>query len=390
MLNIVHFTHGKVNPFGESGMSRTVYFLNKYQKMSGHNSQIWSVVDRVKTHEKYMRDEYVTIEMFARTNLFNFSTQKIVEHIKSNRNAIDIVHFHLMWLFDKNIVAKYLRKFGIPYIVTTHGAYAMTSIRNMWWKKAPAKYFYELKFLNKATAIHALCHEELTGLKEFGINRPIFVVPNGIELDEMPTDIDDTHLTVHHSIPKEKIKLAWIGILKPVKNLEGLIEAASILPQTIKNEVCFVLIGPDLRGYEKKLRKLACQYNVESMFYFVGPKFHKDKYDALSSADIYIHPSLSEGISFSILDAMACGKPCILTRTCNMTYYYNQNFFRMVEPWPDDIARGIVEMVECRYEWPQMAINAKRMIREEFTWEKINTRILGHYMRLIEEYSGKK
>lgn len=44
-LNIVHFTHGKVNPFGESGMSWLVYFLNKHQKLSGHNSQILSVVD---------------------------------------------------------------------------------------------------------------------------------------------------------------------------------------------------------------------------------------------------------------------------------------------------------------------------------------------------------
>ena len=209
-----------------------------------------------------------------------------------------------MWMFDKNIVANTLKGLKIPYVVTSHGAYTKDKIKDVWWKKIPAKYAYELNFLNKAAAIHAICFEEMSSLREFGVRTPIFVVPNGIELAEIPNGLNDHYFQKNRRI-KKKIKFLWIGNLKPCKNLDSLILAVSVLPKNIRDNLAFIIIGPegtDAKGYLSYLKKVAINCGVHDLFHFIGPQYGKDKYEAIVSSDIYIHPSLSEVISFSVLE----------------------------------------------------------------------------------------
>lgn len=68
-MNVIHITHGRANPHGHNGISRVVYYMNKYEKIHGINSQIWSIVDKVKSHYTYKRDNFVTVECFPRARI---------------------------------------------------------------------------------------------------------------------------------------------------------------------------------------------------------------------------------------------------------------------------------------------------------------------------------
>ena len=50
-MKIIHIVHGKANPASANGISRVVYYLNKYERLAGIDSQIWAIVDGVKHHE---------------------------------------------------------------------------------------------------------------------------------------------------------------------------------------------------------------------------------------------------------------------------------------------------------------------------------------------------
>ena len=76
-MRVILVTHGKVNPQGHNGISRVVYNLNKYEKQIGIQSEIWSVVDGVKTEELFERSSEVTVDCFPR-----------IKHLRGKNNEI--------------------------------------------------------------------------------------------------------------------------------------------------------------------------------------------------------------------------------------------------------------------------------------------------------------
>ena len=70
-MKICHITHGRVNPDGENGITRTVYSLNKYLNANGVNSAICSFDDNRTLVENFRRDEFTTVKLFPRAKFFN-------------------------------------------------------------------------------------------------------------------------------------------------------------------------------------------------------------------------------------------------------------------------------------------------------------------------------
>jgi hypothetical protein len=69
-MKICHITHGRVNPDGENGITRTVYNLNKYLNNNGVESKILSFNDNTTSMEEFKRDEYTDILLFPRSKFF--------------------------------------------------------------------------------------------------------------------------------------------------------------------------------------------------------------------------------------------------------------------------------------------------------------------------------
>jgi glycosyltransferase involved in cell wall biosynthesis len=90
------------------------------------------------------------------------------------------------------------------------------------------------------------------------------------------------------------------------KGLEYLIEAASILPQT-ERRVQIVIAGDGPQ--RERLEQLVHHLGVTQRVRFLG--FREDVGDLLAASDLVVLPSLREGLSIALLEAMAAGKPII-------------------------------------------------------------------------------
>ena len=97
-MKVCHITHGRVNPDGENGITRTVYSLNKYLNENGVFSEIYSFNDNQKDIEDFVRDEFTTVKLFPRSKYFK--SKEFCNYILSEKFDFDIpqVHFHLMWI----------------------------------------------------------------------------------------------------------------------------------------------------------------------------------------------------------------------------------------------------------------------------------------------------
>lgn len=378
-MKIIHIVHGKVNPTGHNGISRVVYHLNKQEKLQGVDSEIWALVDDAKSHYTHKRDEFVNVECFPRVRL-PWGTNEIIGRLVREKKCIGLVHFHLIWFFDKNIIAAALRKAGIPFIITTHGTYSKPHAYT--GKRSLAKWLFEGNYLNMATEIHTITREEGTGLQKYGYRGRSFVAYNGIDLNEVPSK-RSTDFFVDKDY-RDKVKLIWVGVLREDKNLRGLIEAISLLPIALRDQLVCVLVGPDYKGNASKYMSLAQVLGCAANFDYIGPLYDQQKYDAMESADLFVMPSFSEVFSLAMLDAMACSKPCLVTTGCGYNYFIEDNFFVACEPYSQDIAYGIQEIFGKRDDWPQMGLNGRKAIEEKFNWRSISQVMISNYSRILK------
>ncbi len=376
-MKICHITHGRVNPDGENGITRTVYSLNKYLNANGVTSAIYSFNDNQKEIEDFKRDEFTTVKLFPRAKLFK--SKAFSDFILSDEFDFDVIHFHLMWMIDKNTILAALKKKSIPYIITTHAAYTPDRIDSL--KKKISMKTLEKDYLFNAKLIHALCYEEKGFLRDLNLTQPIYVIPNGISQNEI--EKIQTSQDMSNPYNNEFINLVWVGRIREDKNVLGIAKSLQYIDKKIRNKVKIHIVGNGIESYIKKVKSAIVENNLEDNVIFHGPKYKEEKYRYIINADIYLQPSFSEGISFSILDAMACAKPMILTRQTNMTYYYNENFYLMVEPYPEDIATAIEKLTNDEKMRETLAKNAKKLISTTFNWDSLIAEYKTMYKKVI-------
>lgn len=379
-MKVIHIVHGKANPTSANGISRVVYYLNKYEKMAGIDSQIWAIVDGQKKHTSYKRDEFVTVECFPRVKLW--SGHDIIKRLESEKDSIDIVHFHLIWFYDKNIIMSALHRLGLRSIITTHGTYSTPHAYT--GKRKIARFLFELRYLNMADECHILTREEGTGLRKYGYKGRSFVAYNGYEPTDMPTGerINRDFFRGYPFYGKKIITM--ISVLRRDKNIDLIIRAISMLPDTKRRELAFVLIGPDNKGNAARFNALAAELGVSENFYWIGPLYNDDKYNAMLSSDGYIMASDSEGFSMSVIDAMACGMPMILTSGCNMKYLSEEPFYLMCEPYSQDLSYAIQHFLENPNEMKRFGANAKLVCEKELHWSSIAENMINNYKRITK------
>lgn len=364
-MKICQITHGRVNPDGENGITRTVYNLNKYLNLNGISSSIYSFNDATTKVEDFKRDEFTTVKLFPRAKIIG--SNDFEKLILSDEFDFDVVNFHLMWMTDKNTILKALKKKKIPYIITVHGAYAPNLIDNL--KKKISMLTLEGNFLKNANALHALCNEEKVYLKDLKLEMPIYTIPNGIGDVEIEK-IKNSNM-LENPFEKEFINILWVGRIREDKNVIGIVESLKFLNKDIKEKIRIHIVGNGIESYIKKVNTVVKNNSLEKYVIFHGPKYKEEKYQYILNCDIYMQPSFSEGVSFSILDAMICERPMILSRQTNMTYFYNKNFYLMTEPYPEDIAKAITQLSSNEELMAEFSKNSKKLVQEYFNWETL-------------------
>ena len=140
-------------------------------------------------------------------------------------------------------------------------------------------------------------------------NQISHVVSNGINMkDFKPVPIGDFYQ--RFNIPKNTIKLLFVGRLFPEKSVDTLIKA---VPHIIKKypDTHIMIVGDG--HLRQKLEKLTRELKVEKFITFLGLVNEEDKILAYNACDIFILPSLAELEGMVVLEAKACGKPIIIS-----------------------------------------------------------------------------
>ena len=170
--------------------------------------------------------------------------------------------------------------------------------------------------LTAALPHHTVCvsdqiRRSLLGIRAFRrIANRLGVIHNGIDLRPYSPISPETKRTVRRElgIPEDASVIGSVGLLWHVKGYEYLLKA---MPEIVRRcpQAVLALVGSG--EDEPGLRRLADDLAIAPSVHFLG--WRGDVPRVLPALDVYVQPSLSEGLPMSVLEAGACGLPIVAT-----------------------------------------------------------------------------
>ena len=216
----------------------------------------------------------------------------------------DIVHIHGLWLWPVHKVIRECRRQKVRYVISTRGMLDPWALSVKRWKKLVAMALYQRRDLAHAAALHATADEELRHIRVLGLTQPIIVAPNGVDLPgSMPRlePIDDFKGNT----------AIFLSRLHPGKGLITLADAwAQIKPKGWR----MMVVGPDSCGHKKDVIARLAMHGITGDWKFIDAVDDSIKWRYYRSADLLVHPSISENFGITIAEGLAAGLPVICTK----------------------------------------------------------------------------
>jgi glycosyltransferase involved in cell wall biosynthesis len=174
------------------------------------------------------------------------------------------------------------------------------------------------KILKNATKLLALSKSEENEYLEMGVPlQKIIIVPNGIDLSKFKNLPQRGNFKRKFLIKNAEKVILFLARIHEQKGIDLLLVAFSKLIKSYPN-VKLVFVGPD-DGYLIKAQKLIQELSINEKTKFVGPLYNTDKIEAFIDADVYVLPSKYEGFPNTVLEALLCGTPIIVTTGCGIS-----------------------------------------------------------------------
>jgi glycosyltransferase involved in cell wall biosynthesis len=190
----------------------------------------------------------------------------------------------------------------------------------------------------------------------------------------------------------KRLHLLFVGRLVPYKGADMVIEAVAALPERVRENVRFTVVGD---GAEKgRLERLASNAGVGHIVNFVGWVVQKETLRYYQEADVFCFPSVREFGGAVALEAMACGLPCIVADHAGLGEYVTPSTGCKIKPVSreyvmEKMAENIQLLYEnesLRYEMAQRAVERVR----EFEWQAKARQMAHLYEDLISRKARKE
>ncbi len=281
-------------------------------------------------------------------------------------NKINLIHAHTR---VTQVMAFWLQKStGIPFVTTCHGYYKNRIGRRL----LPA-------WGERAIAISQGVAEHLS--RDFGLPPArIKIISNGVDLEEL-----DASYRRHNT---QSVKLSYgfkagdpvVGIVARLvadKGHEYLIRALPLLiPEFPSLRLLIVGDGP----FRAELEKLVRALNLESQVVFTGSL--KDVTHPLAATDIFVLPATwREGFGLSIVEAMACGKPVIVSNIWSLNTLIQDGITGILIPPKalEPLAAAIKRLLNNNEERIRMSESGRKRVGELFSIHRMAQEIYGLY-----------
>ncbi|MFC1967624.1 glycosyltransferase, partial [Chloroflexota bacterium] len=215
----------------------------------------------------------------------------------------------------------------------------------------------------------------------------IRVVPCGVNL-EMFSPENKKAEKQPSRLPERK-KILFVGRIEPLKGIDNLLKAASILKK--RHDIEVIIIGGDGNSqYMQYLQGLSGDLNITDSIRFLGLVGHEELPGYYNAADVCVVPSYYESFGLVTLESLACGTPVVATDvgSAGSVIHPGINGYRLEDNSPQRLADNIDKILSVK-----RTDKDRISIRETVAgngWANMAGAIDRECREVIKEYSGSR
>ena len=341
---------------------RLQHFLQVGTNLNAEKYEIFNVCVVNRKNSPYLnRVQSVNNHVFHLKRKYDLSIiSRLANFIEENK--IDIVYsIENSSIFVMGLT-KLLKKNPFKLIINTAGApFHDTKLRQLYVRSFYLLNILIMNFL--ASKVIAVSHGEKRLLIKRGARGgKISVVYNGIDLSPYKKSKDQGYLESELDIQEDLPIVGTVARLTPVKGLIYLLRSIPSVLASFPNTRFMIVGGGFLQNsLEEEANKLEIKKNV----LFTGSR--QDVPSLLKFFDIFVLPSLKEGLPFAIIEAMATSIPVIATEVKGNREVVKDGISGILVPSknPQDLAKAIINLLQDKEK-------AKRMGNAGFSRAELN------------------
>ncbi len=298
-----------------------------------------------------------------------FSFLKIAKILK--REKIDIIHTHNTQPFVEGSVGALLSPSVKTIIHTDHARNFPDKKRYMFSEWLVSHFACWVVGVSDNTCQNLIEYEKISPQK-------VVTIPNGIDGSKFDIKIDKE---------KKKKELGLIGF-DPIIGLgvrlaeqKGITYLLRAMPKVIEFFPNIALVIAGEGPLESDLKKEATALGIKKNVHFVGPRL--DMPELLKLFDLYVLPSLWEGLPMVLLEAMAAGCPIIATDVGGNAYAIKDGYNgTLIEPCnPPKLVEAMINLLSQSNLKKIYILNGLQIYRDKFSAEAMTRRYEELYIR---------
>lgn len=289
--------------------------------------------------------------------------------------AADIVHFHSVFQPRQATLARSLRRWGIPYVVTPHGGLMPQVLDRGRYKKQIYSKLVEQPRIRQAAAIAYITPNGEADIRRYvpEFTGPIRWVPNPVDVDRLQEQ--------GWRPESERPLLTFLGRYDVYhKGLDRLAEIARRVPQAD-----FRLYGVEDPRTGPHLNAIR-RYGPPNL-QINDPVFGAEKLAVLGRTTMYIQVSRWEALSISILEALALGAPSAISDSMSMASMFTDNDLGLVLSTSPELAAHQLRQALSRPQRLQAWSDRSQLYaKRNFAPESVARRVIEVYDEALERH----
>lgn len=360
------FPVGKLYPAHSGGVDLSVYRLAKeLSKDSEFNvtvvTRFRGISDEMRERYGVVPDKFIDIEgirvCYFSSNRF-FSLKMYCWFLRYLK-YFDIVHISGFFdLFHVALIVPIARIYRKKVVISPRGELEEGALKFKKYKKLP---FIKLfaRYAYKGVPFHVTSDREGVYFRKYFQHHLYFTIPNIIEVKR---DSDTG---------KKRKDILYLGRLHPIKGVELLIEAYSMLKSDLKGRHKLVIAGSGEKGYLSFLKKKVLKLGIDDRVEFIGHVEDKRKEEVFLNSGVFVLPSHSENFANVVIEAINYRVYVITSRHTPWEVLKRERIGSWIDNDPVAIRDEIEKVLNYSEEEYNSIINkARDFLFREFSSEK--------------------